>query len=328
MAEEDASTGRPTDARAVGVSRREPRRGSREPAIITFEQVFLGPSDVGTGDRARGGRESDDPRSAGFDPTDARRKPTLLPRRMTQTSPADLVARDFGPTFAVGSGDRRRSANGPGRFDSAFGAHYVRVSERTPAVTPQLSDVRDAVVREWENERRQRARDDSYAKLRRGYDVSIEAKLPTERAMRRPMCLRRRRWLAALRASVPARADEFKPAYLQLTQLDGDTYDVLWKLPAIDESTTLKVKPRIPRRNRGTDARCAVPMRAASQCNAGACACRTDSMERPSSSRSFRKRGSTCSRDSCASTAPCSSSASCRCSPRFVVRPSPGRWKW
>jgi hydrogenase/urease accessory protein HupE len=44
----------------------------------------------------------------------------------------------------------------------------------------------------------------------------------------------------------PARADEFKPGYLQLTQVDDETYDVLWKIPAIDESTTLKVKPQFP----------------------------------------------------------------------------------
>jgi hydrogenase/urease accessory protein HupE len=43
-----------------------------------------------------------------------------------------------------------------------------------------------------------------------------------------------------------ARADEFKPGYLQLTQLDHQTYDVLWKIPALDESTTLKVKPQFP----------------------------------------------------------------------------------
>src|SRR4029453_16748778 len=43
-----------------------------------------------------------------------------------------------------------------------------------------------------------------------------------------------------------ARADEFKPGYLQLTQLDRETYDVLWKVPAIDESTTLKAKPHFP----------------------------------------------------------------------------------
>src|SRR4051794_31014898 len=47
-------------------------------------------------------------------------------------------------------------------------------------------------------------------------------------------------------AVVPGRADEFKPAYLQLTQLDQETYDVLWKIPAINEATTLKVKPQFP----------------------------------------------------------------------------------
>ncbi len=49
-----------------------------------------------------------------------------------------------------------------------------------------------------------------------------------------------------LAAIVPARADEFKPGYLQLTQLDHEAYDVLWKVPAIDESTTLKVQPQFP----------------------------------------------------------------------------------
>ena len=49
------------------------------------------------------------------------------------------------------------------------------------AVAPQLSALRDRVVREWENERRQRARNDAYAKRRGDYQVSIETKLATER---------------------------------------------------------------------------------------------------------------------------------------------------
>jgi hypothetical protein len=56
----------------------------------------------------------------------------------------------------------------------------VRVSDRTPAVAPQLAAVRDHVVREWENERRQRARNDAYAKMRRGYEITIESKTPAE----------------------------------------------------------------------------------------------------------------------------------------------------
>ena len=58
-----------------------------------------------------------------------------------------------------------------------------------------------------------------------------------------------------LTAVVPARADEFKPGYLQITQVDRETYDVLWKVPAIDESTTLKLRPEFPD---GTEALTAV----------------------------------------------------------------------
>jgi hydrogenase/urease accessory protein HupE len=44
----------------------------------------------------------------------------------------------------------------------------------------------------------------------------------------------------------PALADEFRPAYLQLTQLDATTYDVSWKIPAIDANTTLRLRPVFP----------------------------------------------------------------------------------
>ena len=41
-------------------------------------------------------------------------------------------------------------------------------------------------------------------------------------------------------------ADVFRPAYLQLKQLDAETFDVMWKVPALDAQTTLKVKPAFP----------------------------------------------------------------------------------
>jgi hydrogenase/urease accessory protein HupE len=49
-----------------------------------------------------------------------------------------------------------------------------------------------------------------------------------------------------LAVALPAIADEFRPAYLQLRQIDATDYDVLWKLPALDETTTLKVAPIFP----------------------------------------------------------------------------------
>jgi len=52
-------------------------------------------------------------------------------------------------------------------------------------------------------------------------------------------------WVLFLLA-LPAMADEFRPAYLQLRQVDANSYDVLWKVPALDEATTLKVVPAFP----------------------------------------------------------------------------------
>jgi parvulin-like peptidyl-prolyl isomerase len=98
---------------------------------------------------------------------------------MTLT-PADLVARDFGASFAAAL-EKVPVGEWVGPIDSSFGAHYVRVSDRTPAVAPQLTAVRDQVVREWENDRRQRARNDAYTKMRGEYQVSIETELATER---------------------------------------------------------------------------------------------------------------------------------------------------
>jgi hypothetical protein len=175
IAEEDASTRAPTDgdlsAYFVGNQVR-----FAQPAILTFEQVFLGdstssPEVVQAVAVTRAAlRNGTDPEELG--------KPTLLPLRMTET-PADLVARDFGASFAAAL-EQVPVGEWVGPIDSSFGAHYVRLSERTPAVAPQLAAVRDHVVREWENERRQRARNEAYARMRERYEVSIAATAPTE----------------------------------------------------------------------------------------------------------------------------------------------------
>lgn len=46
--------------------------------------------------------------------------------------------------------------------------------------------------------------------------------------------------------AAPAWADEFKPAYFRATQTGPDTYDLLWRVPALDEQTVLAVKPVLP----------------------------------------------------------------------------------
>jgi PPIC-type PPIASE domain len=176
IAEEDASTRAPMDADLSAYLTANQARFV-QPAILTFEQVFLGQPTSGHGVVHAVGVTREALRS-GTDPENLG-KPTLLPYRMTRT-PADLVARDFGGSFA-GALEKVPVGEWVGPIDSSFGSHYVRVSDRTPAVAPQLAAVRDHVVREWENERRQRARNDAYAKMRGEYHVSIETEPATER---------------------------------------------------------------------------------------------------------------------------------------------------
>jgi hypothetical protein len=174
--EEHGSTGTPTDADLSAYLAANPTRFV-QPAILTFEQVFLGQPTANPGVvhavavTHQALRNGADPAELGT--------PTLLPHQVTRT-PADLVARDFGASFAAVL-ERVPVGEWVGPVDSSFGAHYVRVSDRTPAVAPQLAAVRDHLVREWENERRQRARNDAYTKMRGEYQVRIETKLATAR---------------------------------------------------------------------------------------------------------------------------------------------------
>ena len=138
MAEEDAAASAPT-AEDLSAYLAANQARFRQPAILTFEQVG---------------------------------KTAMLPQQMTE-APADLVARDFGASFAAAL-EKVPVGKWVGPVDSSFGPHYVRVSDRRPAVVPQLADVHDQVVREWENERRQRARTDAYARMRSAYDVTID----------------------------------------------------------------------------------------------------------------------------------------------------------
>jgi hydrogenase/urease accessory protein HupE len=53
---------------------------------------------------------------------------------------------------------------------------------------------------------------------------------------------------AGVLAGGSARADVFRPAYLQIEQYQGDParYDILWKVPALDEQRVLSITPVFP----------------------------------------------------------------------------------
>jgi hypothetical protein len=101
---------------------------------------------------------------------------SLLPRRAQGRRPAELEA-VFGETFADAV-----TAIPVGRWQgpviSPFGAHIVRVIARTPGKTPQLAEVRDAVVRDWEAARRKRALESYYRRVRERYQIEFAKDLP------------------------------------------------------------------------------------------------------------------------------------------------------
>jgi peptidyl-prolyl cis-trans isomerase C len=57
---------------------------------------------------------------------------------------------------------------------SSYGLHLVRVTERSAARQPGLQEVRTAVLRDWEEERRVAANAQALARLRQRYAVSVE----------------------------------------------------------------------------------------------------------------------------------------------------------
>jgi len=143
----------------------------RRPARVTWQQVLVAPGD---------GRGVDlDGRTAAIRAALARGEPavslgenTLLPRRGDDVG-LDLVARDFGPGFAEALGGLPLGEwSGP--VASGIGLHLVRVERRTPASMPPIEEVRAAVARELEADRRRRALEESYRRLRAEYDVVVE----------------------------------------------------------------------------------------------------------------------------------------------------------
>jgi len=167
IAEEQQAREAPTDADLTAYLAKHADRFTR-PGAVSFEQIFL-PATATAAElemaRASAARGADPARIG---------QPSMLPLR-AENAPLDLAARDFGPEFATAIATLPLNEwAGPVR--SGFGQHLVRVTARTPSVVPPLAEVRPAVAREWENERRVASLSENYRKLRSQYEVVIEAK--------------------------------------------------------------------------------------------------------------------------------------------------------
>lgn len=98
--------------------------------------------------------------------------PFLLGEEFREMSQSD-VARTFGEGFA-----KQLSAVEPGSWQgpipSSFGVHFVFVDGRAKGSLPPFDTVREAVQREWLNERRIEAEHKLYRTLRDRYEIVVE----------------------------------------------------------------------------------------------------------------------------------------------------------
>ncbi|WP_436643398.1 peptidyl-prolyl cis-trans isomerase [Microbaculum sp. FT89] len=96
---------------------------------------------------------------------------TMLPFSMPLT-PTDRIAISFGQQFA----DALKAIT-PGQWhgpvESTFGLHLVLIDDLSRARDPDLADVRDAVRRDWEGEKRREIAEARYRAMRDKYDVTV-----------------------------------------------------------------------------------------------------------------------------------------------------------
>lgn len=163
IAEESEAATPPTDAE---LERWLNEHGERyaDPALVTFDQVMFR-TDVDRRDAIEAARKA---LAAGTDPASLGDGRLLLPRY--DLYPIDLVQRDFGPEFAR-SILSVRAGHWEGPVRSGYGIHLVKTGKVVRGRTPPLAEVRAAVARDYEQDRRTRSLEAAYAKLRQAYRV-------------------------------------------------------------------------------------------------------------------------------------------------------------
>lgn len=161
----------PSDADLQAYLRRNPAKFETGPETA-FEQVFLNPQKRSDRIDQDAGAILASLNSASHADFMSLGDATLLPAELPLSSGA-AIGQTFGMEFA-------EAMNGlpvgvwAGPVASSFGFHIVRVAERKPGRVPLLAEVRDAVAREWANDKRKELEERSFNELLKRYSVVIE----------------------------------------------------------------------------------------------------------------------------------------------------------
>ena len=167
---EDLSSAEVGDEVLLAYLQEHPDKFRTQPQV-SFQQVYLSPdarTDLAADAETVLARlnEGTAPESLG--------NPTLVPHAFTLATQSE-IERSLGERFGGEVVELAPSDDWVGPMFSAYGGHLVRVSERVDGRLPDLAEIRALVEREYLVERRVEIKDLAYAKLREGYDVTIEA---------------------------------------------------------------------------------------------------------------------------------------------------------
>jgi len=166
---EDLSSAEVADEVLLAYLQEHPDKFRTQPQV-SFQQVYLNPD-----------RRTDLVAEAetvlaslnGGAASDSLGDPTLVPYAFTLATQAE-IERSLGESFGREVVELVPSDDWVGPVFSAFGGHLLKVGESVDARLPDLSEIRELVEREYVVERRNEIKDLAYAKLREGYDVTIE----------------------------------------------------------------------------------------------------------------------------------------------------------
>jgi hypothetical protein len=168
MSEESQDAAPPTDAQLEAYLRRHAGK-YRQPPLLSFDQLFFDPAKRGVGGKISAARarlhSGADFRTLG--------DVSLLPDHLDAATP-DEIADDFGGAFA-GAVAAQPLGRWVGPIRSGLGEHLVRITAREGSAPPRLDEVRTAVRRDWEDERRRRNAESYYEMVRKDYDVIVTA---------------------------------------------------------------------------------------------------------------------------------------------------------
>jgi hypothetical protein len=173
IADDLAALTEPTDEQLAAYLNAHPHKFTSD-ARFSLKQVYLNPEKRGDALDADAQTLLAELRRTGRDADISRLGDRLLlPADLTDTPRHDIAAQ-FGEPFASDIFDLPvDSWSGPVR--SGYGLHLVLITARTAGQVPQLADVRDAVKREFQNEKRIEANRAFLDALMSKYQVMIES---------------------------------------------------------------------------------------------------------------------------------------------------------